>query len=82
MPPCDFGLRSWISPASTTSAVSVPGRNEGGRAGGQLCLSERPGPSFSGKGRGRGVCARSLWPTASAMRTRPRAQRFFPGKAA
>jgi len=29
-PPCGFGLRSWISPASITSAVSVPGRAGGG----------------------------------------------------
>lgn len=65
-PACDFGLKSWISPASTTSAVSMPGQAEG-----RQCIAERLGPAFSGKGERRGGEDRRPFPGGGGMRRFP-----------
>lgn len=65
-PPCDFGLRSWISPASTTSAVSMPEQAEG-----RQCLAERLGPGFSGKRKRKGGENHSLFLGGGGVRRFP-----------
>lgn len=42
-PPCASVLRSWTSPASTTSAVSVAGQGDGRRAAGTFYTKEGEG---------------------------------------
>lgn len=64
--PCDFGLRSWILPASTTSAVSISGQAQR-----RQCLSERLGPAFSDKEKRKGGEAHSAFLAGRGMRRFP-----------